>query len=129
MACNQFPVSVTLKFFVSISNVSHVIRDFYTIKLRLEVVLVIRWRPKAEMTSQCSIFRLQFCIVHPLNFFRQFLTVQKLFECLDLAGKLTFVLQNLGVSYVLTPNCSIVSTQPTKDTFLWQTSSFEPCCV
>ena len=37
--------------FSSISNLSQVIRDFYSLKIEPEVVLAARWRPKAKMMS------------------------------------------------------------------------------
>ena len=60
-----------------------------------EVVLVARWRPKAEMTSPFDsltpiLYRTS------VEIFRLSLTVQKLFECISLAGNLAFRFQNLG---------------------------------
>jgi hypothetical protein len=38
--------------FSSSSNLSHVIRDFYTFKIGPEVVVGARWRPRAEIASR-----------------------------------------------------------------------------
>ena len=81
--------------FASISNLSQVIRDFYIFKIGPEVVLAARWRPKHKMT-------LPFDSPTPILYrpsveiFRLSLTVQKLFECIDLAGNLASRFQNLG---------------------------------
>ena len=93
-----------------------------------EVVLTARWRPKPKMTSPFdsptpTLYR------HSVDIFRLSLTVQKLFECIDLAGNLASRFQNLGFSGVLTPKCNFVSTRPPKGTSLQQTASFEPSCV
>ena len=84
--------------------------------------------PKAEMTSSFDyltpiLYRLSFEI------FRLSLTVQKLFECIDLAGNLASRFQNLGFSGILAPKCNFVSMRPPKGTFLQQTESFEPSCM
>ena len=62
-----------------------------------EVVLAARWRPKAEMASPFdsptpTLYRAS------VEIFRLSLTVQKLFECIDLAGNLASRFQNLGFS-------------------------------
>ena len=83
--------------FSSISDLSQVIRDFYTLKIGPEAVLAARWRPKEKITSPFdsptpTLYRLS------VEIFRLSLTVQKLFECIDLAGNLALRFQNLGVS-------------------------------
>ena len=83
--------------FSSISIVSQVIRDFYSLKIGPEVVLAARWRPTPKMTSPFDsptpiLYRLS------VEIFRLSLTVQKLFECIDLAGNLASRFQNLGFS-------------------------------
>ena len=68
---------------------------FYSFKIGPEVVLAAGWRDKAKMTSPfdsptpilCSQF---------VGIFHLSLTVQKLFECIDMAGNLAFRFQNLG---------------------------------
>ena len=77
-----------------------------------------RWRPKEKMTSLFD---------SPTSTIS--LIVQKLFECIDLAGNLAPQFQNFGFSGVLTPKCNFVSTRPPKGTSLQQTASFEPPCV
>ena len=58
--------------------------------------MAARWRPKAEMT-------LSFDSLTPILYmafvenFRLSVTVQKLFECIDLAGNLAFGLQKFDV--------------------------------
>ena len=83
--------------FSSISNLSQVIRDFYGFKIGPEVALAARWRPKAKMTSSFDspspiLYR------RSVEIFCLSLTVQKLFECIDLAGNLASRFQNLGFS-------------------------------
>ena len=62
-----------------------------------EVVLVARWRPEPKMTSP---FDSPTPILYRLSaeIFRLSLTVQKLFECIYLAGNLASRFQNLGFS-------------------------------
>ena len=62
-----------------------------------EVILAARWRPKAKMMSP---FDSPTPILYGLSVenFRLSLTVQKLFECIDLAGNLALRFQNLGFS-------------------------------
>jgi hypothetical protein len=62
-----------------------------------EVVLAARWHPEAEMTSQ---FDSPAAILYrrSVEIFRSSLTVQKLFECIDLAGNLAIGFQNLAFS-------------------------------
>ena len=62
-----------------------------------EVVVAARWRPKPKMTAPFdsptpTLYR------HSVDIFRLSLTVQKLFECIDLAGNLASRLQNLEFS-------------------------------
>ena len=64
-----------------------------------------------------------------VEIFRLSLTVQKLFECIDLAGNLASRFQNLGFSGGFNPKCNFVSMRPPKGTSLQQTASFEPFCV
>ena len=85
------------KHFFSISNLSQVIRDYYTFKIGPEVALAARWRPKAKMTSSFDsptpiLYR------RSVENFSLSLTVQKLFECIDLAGNLASRFQTLGFS-------------------------------
>ena len=70
---------------------------FTVLKSNREVVLAARWRPKAKMMSQFDsptqiLYRLS------VEIFRLSLTVQKLFESIDLAGNLASRFQNLGFS-------------------------------
>ena len=112
----------------SISNLLHVIRDFYSFKIGSEVALAVRWRPAAEMISPFDsttpILHRRFVENNRLS-----LTVQKIFGCIDLAGKMAFRFENLGFWWVLTPKCNFVSTQPPKGTSLQQSASFEPSCI
>ena len=69
--------------FSSVSDLSQVIRDFDTFKIGPEVVLAARWRPKEKIQSPFdspppTLYRLS------VDIFRLSLTVQKLFECVDL---------------------------------------------
>ena len=114
--------------FWSISNLSQVIRDFYTFKIGPEVVLGARWRSKQKMTSPFDSATL---ILYrwSVKIFRLSLTVQKLFKFIDLAGNLASWFQNLGFSGVLAPKCNFVSMWLPKGTSLQQTASFEPLCV
>ena len=62
-----------------------------------EVDLAARWHPKEKITSPFdspipTLYR------HSVEIFRLSLTVQKLFEGIDLAGNLAFRFQNLGFS-------------------------------
>ena len=93
-----------------------------------EVVLAARWRPKEKISSPFdsltpTLYR------HFAEIFRLSLTVQKLFECIYLAGNLASRFQNLEFSGVLTPKCNFVSTRPPNGTSLQQTASFELSCV
>ena len=71
-----------------------------------EVVLAARWRPRAKMTSP---FDSPTPILSPILYrlsvgiFRLSLTVQKLFECIDLAGNLASRFQNYGFSVGFDP--------------------------
>ena len=90
--------------------------------------MAARWRPKPKMTLPFDsptpiLYRL--CV----EIFRLSLTVQKLFECIDLAGNLASRFQNLGFSGGLTPKCNIVSTRAPKGTSLQQIASFELLCM
>ena len=83
--------------FSSISNLSQVIRDFYSFKTGPEAVFVARWRIKPKLTSPFDsptpiLYRLS------VEIFRLSLTDQKLFECVVLAGNLTSRFLNLGFS-------------------------------
>jgi hypothetical protein len=71
-----------------------------------EVVLAACWHPTAEMMSPFH-SPTQFCLGGPLKIFVQ-LTVQKLFECSDLAGNLASRFQNLEFLGVLTVKCNSV---------------------
>jgi hypothetical protein len=53
-------------------------------------------------------------------------TVQKLFECIDLAENSEFGVKLGGFPI---PICKSISTSPSKDTVLVQTASFEPMSV
>ena len=93
-------------------HTNEMLQDFDIFKIEPEVVLVARWRPKEKMTSPFDsptpiLYRLS------VEFVRLFLTVQKLFVCIDLAGNLAFRFQNLGF---LTPKYSLESTRPSKGT-------------
>ena len=89
--------------------------------------MTARWRPKAEMTSPFDSSN-PISLGRPLKVFVYLLiTVQKLFECIDLAG---ILVPKFGVfGGFLTPKCNFVSTRPPKRTSLRQTASFEPLCV
>ena len=65
--------------------------------------MAARWRPKPKMALP-----LDSPILYMLSveIFRLSLTVQKLFECIDLAGNLASRFQNLGFSGLLTPKCN-----------------------
>jgi hypothetical protein len=57
--------------------------------------MAVRWRPTAVMASPFD-FTTQILYRQSVEIFRLSLTVQKLFECTDLAGNFAFRFQNLG---------------------------------
>jgi hypothetical protein len=88
-------------------------RNFHTIEIEPEVVLADRWRTMAELASLfdssisiwCRAFR------RSVGNFCLFLAVQKLFECIHLAGNLAVGFHNVGF---LAPKSYFVSTPPPK---------------
>jgi hypothetical protein len=82
---------------VSVSNLSQVIRDFYSFKIRTEEVLAAEWRPTAKSTSP---FNSPTLILFQLSveILCLSLTVQKLFVCISSAGNLASWFKNLGFS-------------------------------
>ena len=96
IARHRFAISVTLTFFVYLNRFTSYLR-FYSLKIGPEVVLAARWRRKEKITSPFdsptpTLYRLS------VEIFRLSLTVQKLFDCIYLAGNLAFRFQNLGLS-------------------------------
>jgi hypothetical protein len=87
-----------------------------------EVVLAARWRPKSDITSRLDSLTPILCR-RSIEMFSLSLTVQKLLECIDLAGNLAFRFQNLGFSGGF--DDPEINATPERH-FLQQTASFEP---
>jgi hypothetical protein len=96
---------------VSLTVFLCLIHDFQASKNGLKVVLAVRRRPAAEMTS-LFYFLTQFYSCGPLECF--FYLIPFLFECFGLAGNLAFRLIIWALWGVLTPKCKFMSTRPPK---------------
>jgi hypothetical protein len=88
----RLPISVTLTFFVDVRYMLFAI--FTAVKSEPEIVLAVKWRPTAKMTSPFDslppISYRRFAEIYHLS-----LTVHKLLECFDLAEKFGSKFQNM----------------------------------